>query len=82
MPVTSAPLVYLTDHPPGCGLDIVKGPLITSTNNQHHQRTATTGMRQDTGSLGKEAGRIYFRRRVTCISHALSRVLDAGALLK
>lgn len=31
VPVTSSPLVYLTDHQPACGLDIAKGPLLVST---------------------------------------------------
>lgn len=80
VPVTSAPLVYLTDHPPGCGLDIVKGPLITSRTTNI---TSDRDYRHETryGALGKGVT-VYFRRRVTCILHALSRVLGAGALLK
>lgn len=38
VPVTSVPLVYLTDHRPGCGLDMAKGSSsIVVEMNQHHQ---------------------------------------------
>lgn len=30
VPVTPVSLVYLTDHRPGCGLDMAKGPLLLS----------------------------------------------------
>lgn len=79
VPVTSVPLVYLTDHPPGCGLDIAKGPLlVTRTTNI----TSYRDYRHETIYRGPGKGNsIYFKGRVTCILHALSRVLGAGALL-
>lgn len=76
VPVTFALLVYLTDHRPGCGLDITKGPPLC---REQPTSPATAGMRQRKKLEGKG---IYFKRWVTCILYAPSKSLGAGALLK
>lgn len=81
VPVTSVPLVFLTDHRPGWGLDTAKGPLtISRTTNITSEPRLPAGDKKIV-SLRKR-GHDLFRRRVACILHALSRVLGAGALLK